>query len=47
MLERRNIIKANMKYTHRSTCREYEFTKKREELAKKLREALNKLPKTK
>ena len=38
MLERGNIIKGKMKYTHRSAYREYELTKKGEELAKKLQE---------
>ena len=40
MLERGNIIKCKMKYTHRSEYREYELTKKGEELAKKLQESL-------
>jgi len=36
MLERGNIIKGKMKYTERNAYREYELTKKGEELAKKL-----------
>ena len=37
MLERGNIIKGKMKYTHRNAHREYELTKKGKELAKNLR----------
>jgi hypothetical protein len=39
MLERANLIKGQMKYTHRNVYRQYELTKKGAEL-------LNKLPKS-
>ena len=36
MLERSNIVKGEMKYTHRNLYREYELTEKGTEVAKKL-----------
>jgi hypothetical protein len=36
MLERANLIKGQIKYTHRNAYRQYELTKKGSELAEKL-----------